>query len=237
MLDLYAIAIQPDHIAAILNLRKSVHFDPVYQARPGMLLPMCFLSGQSIDLTPARWALALYNRHAATLPVEKMLKSRPENLWIHNNRCAIPANCFFSERKEVIYLIRSLRNRLVFFGGIHIAVPGDDHEHFAILTTQAPDILRNVTERIPVIVSPHKIREWLGAKSMTQVMGIADRSGEQWFDYFQVEKRVVEEGVNERLLLKPVGLSWQQRRRRDEKLKGLDLRDDRISRNNTKGRR
>ena len=206
-----------------------------------MLLPVILRSGESISIELAHWGHTPPKMHSPiqAYPIDKTPVRPPFNRWIRLNRCLVPANCFFMREKQSdrVHLIRLLDKRLFMIGGICLTPDDqdrDDATHFFLLTTDSADILQPLGHFMPVIIPPDEAKQWLEADHLMDLMQMADRSGDYWFDYFPVSSKVLAPGSNSRNLLRPEGLSVREIAARDQKLKAVDLKQERYDRKGSK---
>lgn len=242
MLNLYTLATKPGALTEQLHIPLYTDYQPVYQARPGMLLPMICLQNDQAIITSGRWGYATEPRTMPTyaFPMEKILSQSPYNRWIHTQRCLIPVNCFFGRASHVstiddsdIYLIRMLSTRLFFIGALYsieINAIGKSAYHFILLTTESADVLKPLMDQMPVVMIQDHLQTWLGADHLIDIMHLADRSGDHWFDYYAVDHDIITPGNNRRDLLKPLGASLREKEERDHKLKAIDVKQERFDR-------
>lgn len=242
MLNLYAIATRPGALSAQLQIPLYADFEPVYQARPGMHLPVIMLENDLPVIHMAYWGYATEPRMMPTyaLPVDKVLTQAPFNRWIHQQRCLIPVNCFFGRATRItasdasdIYLVRMLTSRLFFMGGLYSVETNDHHSRtyrFTVLTTASADVLRPVMDEMPVVLLQDHLHTWLAAEHLIDIMQLADRSGDHWFDFFPVNREIIHPGNNRRDLLKPLGASWREKDARVQRLKAIDVKEERFDR-------
>jgi putative SOS response-associated peptidase YedK len=241
MINLYTIATRAQALSEMLNLPLSASYKPAYQARPGMPLPLMMHKDGRLQIASGYWG-CIPERFTSPIPVfpmEKLLSQTPLNRWIHTQRCVMPANCFYCRNDEnhEIYLVRLLNARTFFMGGIYCELPGSKgilNTHFILLTTESADVLRPITTDMPVILSKDDYQKWLQTEHLIDLMDIADQCGEHWFDYFTVDKSIITPGTNKRNLLKPLGLSHEEQQLRDQKLKAVDVKQDRFDRKGSK---
>lgn len=83
-------------------------------------------------------------------------------------RCIIPATSFFEwdkqDGKKVPYLIKMKDSKPFCFAGVWSEgkdKEGNPIKTFAILTTEANDLLTKIHDRMPVILSEDEVSEWL----------------------------------------------------------------------------
>ncbi len=245
MVNLYTIATRHSALATQLNLPIHEPYAPMYQARPGIRLPIILYEQGNPVIVSARWGCST---EVATMPLhlfpmEKILSHPPFNRWIHTQRCLVPANCFFARSVTEdhrgafdTYLIRLLDTRVFLMGGLYTSTESEGARRisFLLFSTESADVLRPVTQAMPVIMTADHLQTWLSAEHLSDIMHLADRSGEHWFDFFPVSHNILQPGVNDRRLLRPTGLSMQEMREHSLKLKALDIRQDRFDRKGSK---
>lgn len=243
MLNLYTIATRQEAVAEQLNLQVRDAVVPIYQARPGMMLPIIVFAGSKAVLIKAHWGC---QTEAATMslnsfPMDRVMTQPPFNRWIHSQRCLIPANCFFARRTEKAmkpeehntFLIRMLESRLFLMGGLFQTETdrkGQTTYSFLLLTTESADVLKPLTAQMPVILSSDHLYQWLTSEHLIDIMQLADRSGDHWFDYFPVNSDIITPGNNKRSLLKPIDISLREMTERAHKLKAIDVKQERFDR-------
>jgi putative SOS response-associated peptidase YedK len=237
VLNLYTIATKPEFLATRLPLKNSYIYEQIYQARPGMALPVVISEKGSWQCVSAVWEDGKASRHQEVVPIESVLSRSPYNRLIRTRRCMVPANCFFALSEGKVFCVRILGQRHFGFGALLTSTHGGSEVlSFTLLSCEAPDILGELTSRIPLIVRFEHTNAWLTSQKMVRVMQFADNAAGQWFDFFEVSSRVTEPGVNDPRLLKPQGMSNSELQEREERLRAIKYREDRIIRRNTKGR-
>lgn len=240
MINLYTIATASSALAETLNLPLRKPYKPIYQARPGMQLPVILNNGGHPEIVSAHWG-CIPERSTTSIhvfPMDKVMSQRPMNRWIHTQRCLVPANCFFTRHPESrdVFLIRILNARTFLIGGMYCIQrhAGEESCHFVLLTTESADVLKPVTPDMPVILGTGDVHLWMQSEHLLDLMQLADQAGDQWFDYFTVSSRILTPGNNDRDLLRPTGLSHEEIATRDQKLKAVDLKQDRYDRKGSK---
>ena len=232
MLPIYTISSKPDTIAEQCKLTEPFSFSPVYQARPGMKLPILINKDNKIEMVMAQWG-----SKKPLVSMDRILSTRPYNILIRKQRCAVPANCFFSLKNEQPYLVRLLQYRLFLMGGIFHYVDGEFY--FALLQTEPADMLNSLEGQMPVVMAPEKLSSWLLAPGgdgggVGRVMHYADRAGGYWFDYFPVSKQILDPAQNKPDLLKPEGISQHQLKDHEKKLTAIAFEKERPNRSGMK---
>lgn len=231
MLPLYTISSKPENIAQLCKLNSSFSFSPVYQARTGMKLPILINKDKQLEMVMAQWG-----SKKPLLSMDRILSTRPYNILIRKQRCAVPANCFFSLKNDQPHLIRLLQYRMFFMGGIFHYVDGEFY--FALLQTDPADMLNSMQGQMPVVMAPEKIFSqtggWLKEDEASRIMHYADRAGSYWFDYFPVSKQILDPAQNKLELLNPEGISQQQLKDHEKKLTAIAFEKERPNRSSMK---
>lgn len=227
----YAIATTPDDLAVRLNIADILDYDPVYQARPGMKMPLIIYRNDRPEIVSAMWgkrSSTAYN----SVHMNRVLKSRPWNVLIRKNKCAIPANCIVVEKNGEAYLIRLPQHRLFLIAGVY-EQKGDDY-FFTALETESADIINSITPDMPVFFHCDRVLKWLKSNELDSIFRYADKAGNNWFDYFRVDSKILNPKVNERNLLIPLGLSHAQYLERQKRVASLSFEKERANRRNSK---
>jgi putative SOS response-associated peptidase YedK len=229
LLPLYTIATAPQFWEDLWNI--PIAYTTYYQARPGMRLPVFTLQDGKINCTTAVWGLPPF--HAPDFyPMHRVLKNRPWNILIRQQRCAVPMNCFFGGTVQSPWLLRVLQHRAMLMGGVITTIK--EQSYFTLLTTEAADVIHNKTEIMPVLFDPEKTLRWLKTKHISTVMHYADRSGSYWFDYFRVPQVIMHASENKREWLIPQGMTLQNYREREKKIQAVAFEEERANRRSGK---
>ena len=151
-------------------------YKPVYNAAQGHKLPI-ITNTQNDRITMAQWGLIPYNVSDPSIG-EKLLNARKETLFakqpfcdlIEKKRCLVPADGFYvwinNHNISTPYRIVFKDEEAFSMAGVWDQwITEEDNkvlfESFSILTTEAPDYLKDKTERIPVILPKEIERQWL----------------------------------------------------------------------------
>ena len=227
MLPLYTISSKAETITDQCKLNESFSYSPIYQARPGMKLPILIQKENKIELVTARWGIK-----KPLLSTDRILSMRPYNVLVRRQRCAVPANCFFSLKNDQPHLIRLLQYRLFLMGGLFHYVQGE--YYFTLLQAHPADMLSHMEGQMPVVMAAEKLSSWFKGTDAGRVMHYADRAGSYWFDYFPVSKQILNSNENNKDLLNPLGISQQQLKDHEKKLRALAFEKERPNRSNLK---
>ena len=237
MTTLFTITTSPAEIEHLSRVKSVDLFDKRYQVHPGDTVPVCCQVGGKMTWVSASWGIQHGKKTLTSIPMEKILIRKPFNVWFRKYRSAIPVNCFITERGPDVHLTRIIKQRTFMLGGLCLPPDAQNADYrFVLLEVEAADILKKVSDFMPVSFSCHTSTSWCTQETILDVMQMVDRSGDKWFDFYKVDPKILALGNNDKDLLKPIGLSHREWLEREEKLNSLDLRGDRFNRNNTKGR-
>lgn len=230
-MNIYSIATTPEMLASRTNTSEPLDYEPIYQARPGMKMPIIILRDGKPEIVMASWGLrssSAFNR----IHMSRVLKSRPWNLLIRRQRCAVPANCFIVNTQGTPHLIRLPQHRLFMMGGIFQIKK--EEIYFTLLETESADLISSITKEMPVLFHNDRIARWLTADEIGTLMRFADKAGNNWFDYFKVAPEILSEKENNRELLTPLGMTREQQKLREQSIQALTFEKERMNRRNSK---
>lgn len=230
-MNCFSIATDPNELSIRTNVAGLVDYKPVYQARPGMKTPVIIWRYGKPEIVMAMWGLrsnAAYN----TIHMSRVLKSRPWNVLVRTQRCAVAANCVIVEKNKEAFLIRLPQHRLFLLGGVY-QQKGDEF-HYTILETESPDILEPIANDTPVFIHNDRIQKWLKDSELESIFYFADKSGNNYFDYFKIDPRVLDPKENNRDLLIPQGITHAQYLERQKQVMALSFEKERANRRNSK---
>jgi putative SOS response-associated peptidase YedK len=150
-------------------------FRPTWNASPSQTLPVirgdaaqAAVEGMHWGLIP-RWTkpgerpkVTPINARAETLAEKPMFRS-----LIRNRRVVVPANGFYEWKRmgdgKQPYFIHPKSSQLMLLAGLYDEAPGEDgpRASFTIITTSASDTMAPLHDRMPVILEPDDVEEWL----------------------------------------------------------------------------
>lgn len=154
-------------------------FRPTWNAAPSQQLPVIVEDQGTPMLRTMSWGLipkwtkpgekpkvAPINARAETLTEKPMFRS-----LVKSRRCVVPANGFYEwqrrERGKQPFFIEPEDGELMLFAGLYDeakAANGDPLESYAIITTEANRRMSALHDRMPVILDPGDVDEWLDAE-------------------------------------------------------------------------
>ncbi|WP_294347050.1 SOS response-associated peptidase [Prosthecochloris sp.] len=152
----------------------SFGFEPDYNISPSRNVPLVIRDTDN-RLILSRWGfvpvwaddLAIGNRminaRAETVADKPMFKKA-----VAEQRCIVPANGFYEwrkigSRKQPVYISRK-DGKIMALAGIHntwVSPAGEKVNTFAIITTQPNELVKEIHNRMPVILSKEQYEEWL----------------------------------------------------------------------------
>ena len=158
-----------------LDFAENYAYKPVYNAAPGLLLPVITDEEPSF-IKPVKWGLVpswvknlnewnpLINARLESIETKPSFKR-----LIRNGRCIVPADGFFewkTEGKRKIPYRFILENERIFsFAGLWDKWQNKDSgeilKTFTIITTEAEDPVKSIHNRMPVVLSADNEKKWL----------------------------------------------------------------------------
>lgn len=131
---------------------------------PTNYAPILIMENKKIEPVCYKWGFPgfkknslIINARSESASEKKMFKES-----FLSRRCIIPANGFYEwsrtkEKKK--YYFTSMDSNLLYMAGIYNQYELDNC--FVILTTVANDSMKEIHNRIPVLLKPERIEEWL----------------------------------------------------------------------------
>jgi len=173
----FTLTVSPDTLSSLFKADWSSPFKPRYNISPTQQVPVVRISPTDnilhIDLL--KWGL-IPSWAKDTAIGNHMINARSETVdqkpsfrnALKHRRCIIPANGFYEwqavEGKKHPFYIRLKDNSLMMFAGIwdHWKNPeGSVIESFSILTTSSNELIKQLHDRMPVILDPKEKDLWL----------------------------------------------------------------------------
>lgn len=129
---------------------------------PADLAPVIIGGPAGLTLTNQRWGYpgiqnkgVIFNARAESVLYKKMFSR-----GICNNRAAIPVTWFYewNKNREKVTFFRKDR-KVLFLAGFYDRF--DDGNRFVILTTEANDSMSRTHDRMPIILEPDQLEDWI----------------------------------------------------------------------------
>jgi putative SOS response-associated peptidase YedK len=175
----YTLSAPAELVAELFELAEAPALAPRYNIAPGQDAPIVRAAAPGRRLEMARWGLVpAWARDPAV--GSKSINARAESVAekpsfrdsFAERRCLVPADGFYEWRAEggrrkTPYHLRPAAGGLIAFAGlwdVWRAGAGDPAlETFAIVTTDASEDLRDLHDRMPVVLPPASWTAWLAA--------------------------------------------------------------------------
>ena len=175
----------PDDVSEI-KLDLKIDFDeiadykPSFNAAPTAKLPVVVAKDGARTLTLMRWGLVpswatdLKIGYSTFNARAEGVDSRPafRNAWKARRRCLVIADGYYEWRnadKQPFAVALGNRGPMTFAGLWDLWHPpnGETLASFAIITTQANELLAPLHDRMPVLLAPDRWAAWLGETAVT----------------------------------------------------------------------
>ncbi|MCU7931040.1 MAG: SOS response-associated peptidase [Candidatus Thiodiazotropha sp. (ex Codakia rugifera)] len=167
--------VQQDELMSYFNLATVMQLPPRYNIAPSQNIAAVLVSGRERRVVNLRWGLIPFwakdekigyrtiNARAETVESKPAYRAA-----FKQRRCLIPASGFFEwkaqkEGKQP-YCIRPRHNALFAFAGLYEHWRNNKGEQLdtgTILVTDANAVVKQVHDRMPVILSPEHFESWL----------------------------------------------------------------------------
>jgi len=159
------------------KLEKVPGLAPRYNIAPTQTSPIVIAEGRGRGFQMARWGLVpAWSRDLSlgagmiNAPAESLEETPAYRTAFNSRRCLIPANGFYEwhskgTRKQP-YKIALRNGALIAFAGLWdrwTPEDGDAVETFTIVTTRASKLISELSDRMPVIITPADYHHWLSA--------------------------------------------------------------------------
>lgn len=172
----YTLRVEGEELAQAFGLAEVPRLEPRYNVAPSQVMPVVCLGPEGErELVFLRWGLVpswakdpsignrLVNARAETLAVKPAFRSA-----FRHRRCLVPASGFFEWRladghKQPCH-VRMKDARPFALAGLweHWQPPqGEALRTYTLVTTEANALLREVHDRMPVILAPEDYGRWL----------------------------------------------------------------------------
>ena len=189
-----------------------------YNLAPTQYAPVVWQPTGEREVLSARWGLvprwvdkpadfkaSMFNARAETL-TEKASFKRP----FKSQRCLVPASGFYEWKKvgsdkQPFYIHRE-DDTPIAFAGLYDYWQKDDEEiySYTIITTAPNALMKNLHNRMPVILAPEHFETWLDEEADTAELESLLKPYEDELKAYEVDKRVGKVRENDEGLVEPV---------------------------------
>ena len=212
----YAAKWEPVEFEKVFNVQPPL-FES-YNLAPTQYAPVVWQPRGSREVLNARWGLiprwvdkpadfkaSMFNARSETL-TEKASFKRP----FKSQRCLVPASGFYEWRKvggdKQPFYIRREDGSPFAFAGLYDCWQKDDQElySYTIITASPNALMKNLHNRMPVILAPEHFDAWLDADSESGDLESLLKPYKRQLEAYEVDKRVGKVSENDEQLLEPV---------------------------------
>lgn len=129
---------------------------------PASLAPVLAGKEKHLSLEEMRWGFPQYQKRGLLINAraESVLEKRTFKDSILHRRCIIPGRCFYEwdkEKNKVTF--RKEHDALLYMAGFYNVFEGENR--FIILTTGANDSVKEVHERMPLLLNESELESWV----------------------------------------------------------------------------
>jgi len=184
--SLYTTADLFDRFSLASGLSKGVK--PHYNVHPTMLAPVIVSENGQPTVEQMSWGLtpkgakdtnSVFRYKTYNVPSEKILAKHSWATAVQHSRCLVPANGFYQlvgqgNEKQAYYI--QLKDAPLFaFAGIYSTWDdnGTARSTYSVITSDAPDSLRHMGDRMPIALSQSDEARWLDV-SVTDANALFD---------------------------------------------------------------
>lgn len=182
-------------------LDKSLNFKPSYNIAPSEETLIIFNENNKRRADLFKWGfIPSWMRDKENLkPLinlrdDTLLNKESFSFYLKNNRCVIPANGFYEWKEEngvkKPYLIFLKDFSLFSFAGIFnkIKLNGEEIKSFAIITTEPNEKIKNIHNRMPVILKKEYEDFWLNnnLKDLNKIKNFLKPYPDVEIDFYEV---------------------------------------------------
>ncbi|KQC08312.1 MAG: hypothetical protein APR54_00505 [Candidatus Cloacimonas sp. SDB] len=188
--------------------------DPNYNIAPGQIIPTIVKNKDGNLLEPARWGLVPFWAKDPQIGY-KMINARAETVAekpsyraaFKYRRCLIPANGFYEWRKpdKQPFFVHLKDRELFTFAGIWEDWSSDDGSQIrtcSIITTEPNEIMGQIHNRMPVILSRQKEMDWLSNNNKNELLALLQPYDSEEMSMYEISKAVNSPKNNGQELLK-----------------------------------
>jgi len=140
---------------------------------PKDIVPVLALSEGKPSLSLMRWGFPLWNKKSVIINARSESAAYKETFAkpLAERRCVIPSTGFYEWRRgsngeatKEKFLFNVENDQMLYMAAVYTDIPDDDiplRERFVILTRQANDTMREIHNRMPVILYKNELTQWL----------------------------------------------------------------------------
>ncbi len=133
------------------------------EIRPTQQGPVLKLAGCHLYADAGRWGFPFQKQQVFLARLETILQKPMFSESMLYRRCIVPASGFYEWSHGKVkkkYYFQNRHASHLYMAGIWRSC--EDGEHFVIVTTEADDCMRQVHDRMPVVLTKEEAQFWLG---------------------------------------------------------------------------
>ncbi len=145
---------------------------PSGEIRPTNRAPVFVATEGGYGAELMTWGLPQYKGSGVIINArtETVAEKRTFKDALQLRRCVIPSTGFFEwthdpTKKKEKYLFNAPGCPMLYMAGLYNYVPGEELARYVILTTAANDSMREIHDRMPLILNKDEIRDWIMAQT------------------------------------------------------------------------
>ena len=173
---------------AIAAVRAPQHTPPPrYNIAPTQMVATVRMDNSQALVEPARWGLlpgwkrdetgpTLFNARAETIAEKPSFRTAVRRA----QRCLIPMDGYYEWHERQPYFVHRTDGQLLWAGGLWDT--GTDRLSATIVTTAAPEPLRWLHHRTPLLLGPSSAARWLGPDPAEEVAALLAPAGAEVTD-------------------------------------------------------
>ncbi len=186
----------------------SERIQPKFNLSPGMKVNAILESGDKFELKPMMWGFS--DLHGKPLP-SLIFNSRLDTLlgpshlgqYLIKHRCLIPVTGFYEWSGKQPYFIRLDEGEIMCLAGVFT----HDDEGFkcSVATTDSTGILKNIHNRMPLVLSSDALQLWLKQNSMSE-KDLVEEAGKMigGLEFVKVSQAVNDAGFESPVCIKKI---------------------------------
>lgn len=192
----YALFATKEELSSHFNLQVSLVMQPRFNIAPTQTVPIIFGALRKIEF--ASWGFVphwvkpdlsekqpsgIINARAETLFTKPSFKAA-----IAKNRCLIPASGFFEWRtihnKKQPFFVKHSQAPIFAMAGFYAV--WENKLRVAIITTQANQDLKNLHDRMPLIINSENYNKWLATQFTQEDLDALNQQAMLGFEFYPV---------------------------------------------------
>lgn len=215
----YTLVASSDKVKERFNVDIADRYEPLYNAAPAKLLPVITADApEGISFfywgTPPEWAKnKSVSAKLINAPLEQLGTKTAYKNALESRRCIIPSDGFFAwkqvgKKTKIYYRFITENNSLFSFAGFWDEFEGEEdgeiYHTFMIITCPANRNVKEVDNRMPVILTKESEKKWLDKNtSLEELTKLLVPYPDDKLTCYTVSNRIDQTDENSSFLIKP----------------------------------